>query len=50
LTEENGVQIDRKLNVALTRARKRMIVMGVPEILRENPIYRSLLDTCLMQK
>ena len=50
LTEENGVQIDRELNVALTRARKRMIVMGVAEILRENPIYRSLLDTCLMQK
>ena len=50
LTEENGVQIDRKLNVALTRARKRMIVMGVAEILKENPIYRRLLDACIWQK
>lgn len=44
LTEENGVQIDRKLNVALTRARKRMIIIGVPEILKQNAIYRKLLD------
>lgn len=45
LTEENGVMIDRKLNVALTRARKRMIIVGVPEILRENAIYKHLIDT-----
>ncbi|MBR5541382.1 MAG: AAA family ATPase [Bacteroides sp.] len=44
LTEENGVQIDRKLNVALTRARKRMIIIGVPEILKENAIYCRLLS------
>ena len=45
LTEENGVMIDRKLNVALTRARKRMIIVGVPEILIENTIYKHLIDT-----
>ena len=45
LTEENGVLIDRKLNVALTRARKRMVVFGVSEILRENPIYRRLMES-----
>ena len=47
LTEENGVQIDRKLNVALTRARKRMIAIGVVEILKENPIYAQFIDSCL---
>ena len=44
LTEENGVLIDRKLNVALTRARKRLVIIGVPEILKENPIYNQLLS------
>lgn len=45
LTEENGVQIDRKLNVALTRARKRLILIGVPEILKQNDIYCKLIDS-----
>ena len=44
LTEENGVVIDRKLNVALTRARKRLVVIGVPELLSLDPIYRHLLE------
>ena len=47
ITEENGVQIDRKLNVALTRARKRIIIMGVPDILKENPIYHRLLSAIM---
>ena len=44
LTEENGVQIDRKLNVALTRARKQIYVLGVPEILRHNPLYLRMME------
>ena len=44
LTEENGVLIDRKLNVALTRARKQMFVTGVPKYLKSNPLYESLLN------
>ena len=46
LTEENGVLIDRKLNVALTRARRRSIIIGVPELLEMNDIYARLMGAC----
>lgn len=44
LTEENGVWIDRKLNVALTRARRQLYITGVPDILSHNLIYRRLIQ------
>lgn len=41
---EDGKIIDRKLNVAITRARKQMIITGNPTILSGNPIFKSLMD------
>jgi superfamily I DNA and/or RNA helicase len=35
--------IDRKLNVAITRARKQMIMTGNPDVLSRNNIFRELI-------
>ncbi len=40
---EDGV--DRKLNVALTRARQHLVVLGNVEILQQNAIYKNLMES-----
>ena len=41
--EEDGRIIDRKLNVALTRARKRLILTGDETTLCSNPLFKNLI-------
>ena len=41
--EENGRIVDRKLNVALTRARKRLILTGNEPTLCSNPLFNNLI-------
>ena len=42
LSEEG---VDRRLNVALTRARQHLIIIGNQKILEENPIYKKLIQS-----
>lgn len=42
--EEEGETIDRKLNVALTRAREQLLIVGNPALLQMNETFKKLID------
>lgn len=42
--QEDGLRVDRKLNVALTRAKKQCIVLGAQSVLRDDSGYSALME------
>ena len=44
---EDGQLIDRKLNVAMTRAQEHLILIGNPEILKSNPLFKIIIKASL---
>lgn len=45
-TDSDGVVVDRKLNVAITRAREHMILVGNAALLGQAPVFRRLIEYC----
>lgn len=43
-TTDDAITLDRKLNVALTRARQQLFVIGIPQVLATNANYRALME------
>ncbi len=48
--EIDGEIIDRKLNVAITRAKKKLIMLGNVKILMQSPIYEKMINYIKLQK
>ena len=49
-SDEDGTPIDRKLNVALTRARKQIIIVGKSTILSHVPLFGQLISEYAVPK
>ena len=48
--DSEGQFIDRKLNVAITRARKQFFLVGNLPLLRQSPDYRALIEYCSLRE
>lgn len=46
LSETPSGLVDRKLNVAITRARKQLFILGNEKLLAQNALYQQLMDYC----
>ena len=42
--DAQGKPIDRKLNVAITRARRQMFIFGNRQVLAQSPLYKALIE------
>ena len=42
--DENGRIVDRKLNLALTRARRQLLLTGHPDTLQQSPLFNRLME------
>jgi DNA replication ATP-dependent helicase Dna2 len=42
----DGQEIDRKLNVAITRAKSHVVILGNSQILSHSPVYSRLIEHC----
>lgn len=42
----DGATVDRKLNVAMTRARRNLVLVGHADLLSRNTVFRRLIDYC----
>lgn len=44
IVEQDGTLVDRKLNVAITRARLQLFIVGNRHLLMQNTVYRELIE------